>query len=66
MRAHKVTGSSAVFGADQLRETLNKIEVAAKMENMHEIETEKRRLEIVWQHTKLQLGTRPENAQITK
>ena len=51
-RTHKVAGSSAVFGADKLQETLKEIETAAKLQDNKAIAERSKALDIVWQQTK--------------
>ena len=51
-RTHKVAGSSAVFGADKLQETLKEIETAAKLQDNKTIAERSKALDIVWQQTK--------------
>lgn len=53
--SHKVAGSAAVFGADQLRETLKAIEAAAKVGDVKAIEDQTLAFGTIWQNTKLQL-----------
>lgn len=54
--AHKVAGSAAVFGADQLRYTLKAIEAAAKVGDVKAIEDQALTFRTIWQKTKLQLS----------
>jgi PAS domain S-box-containing protein len=54
--SHKVAGSAAVFGADQLRGTLKEIEAAAKVGDVKAIKDQEWALVDIWQETKLQLS----------
>ncbi len=54
--AHKVAGSAAVFGADNLRETLKAVEAAAKVGDVKAVENQTLTLGTIWQETKLQLS----------
>ena len=56
-RTHKVAGSSAVFGADRLQETLKEIEAAAKLRNNEVMVERSKALDIVWQRTRSVLVT---------
>lgn len=54
-RAHKVAGSAAVFGADQLRGALKVVEASAKQGDVGGIDEATARLELIWKNTKTQL-----------
>ncbi|MFQ3183236.1 MAG: PAS domain S-box-containing protein [Alteromonas macleodii] len=56
-RTHKVAGSSAVFGADRLQETLKEIEAAAKLRDDKVIAERSKALDIIWQRTRSILVT---------
>ena len=51
-RSHKVAGTAAVFGADQLREALKGIETSAKRGESHGVQARTKTAGSVWKHTK--------------
>lgn len=56
-RSHKVAGSAAVFGADQLRETLKAIEISAKKGDSQAIKEQISALGPIWLRTKSELSS---------
>jgi len=55
-RAHKVAGSAAVFGANQLRQSLKTIEAEAKNGNLKKLEDGSAAFTRIWRKTKFQLN----------
>jgi CheY-like chemotaxis protein len=54
-RSHKAAGTAAVFGAQRLRETLNRIETSAKRGESQNVVEQTKAAGSVWQRTKSDL-----------
>jgi PAS domain S-box-containing protein len=54
-RSHKAAGTAAVFGAQRLRETLNRIETSAKRGESQNVDEQTKAAGFVWQRTKSDL-----------